>query len=144
MEQSTNCRHQKTEGLTPSAIRAIRIRLAIDDSRGALARGEEVPASDYAAAHPECKRELLFEMSRAATMLSDQQRVESIAERLDALSKPGGDSLAAAYARIVRARSLAEVEPLVGLDRLITENGNRDELRGFSRPNVPVVDGIAT
>ncbi len=102
ISQSTAAQQQPP--ITTNEIR----RLAVDDSRGALARGEEVLASDYAAAHPEWKRELLFEMSRAAAMLSDQQRVESIAERLDALSKLRGDSLAAAYARIVRARSLAE------------------------------------
>lgn len=91
----------------PATILEFR-RLSVEEPRECQQRGEQLLATAYAAAHPEWAREVMYRMARAATLLSETERIEALAARLEALGRDRGDVVADAYARFTRAAVAAD------------------------------------
>ena len=94
-------------GQEPTSIEMFR-RLSVEDPHGCLQSGEVLLAGEWAAAHPDWRREIALRMARAATLVSDTQALDAAVARLEAQAAEGGDAVAGAYAGLVRAAALAD------------------------------------
>ena len=83
-------------------------RLSVEDPHACLRDGEELIGGEWAAAHPEWRREIVLRMARAATLLSDKPALAAAVARLEADAAQRGDTVAGAYAQLVRATELAD------------------------------------
>jgi len=91
----------------PVSIEAFRI-LSVEDPRACLASGEALLGGEWAAAHPEWRREIVLRMARAATLVSDTRALDAAVARLEGEAERWGDTVAGAYAGLVRATALAD------------------------------------
>ena len=133
----------------PTSIEAFR-RLSVEDPHGCLQAGEGLLSGEWAAAHPDWRREIVLRMARAATLLADTQALDAAVARLEAQAAEGGDAVAGAYAQLVRAASWADagrvadaIEAATAAATTLRETGD-ERLRAFAAGEMCDVAARAT